>query len=60
MADVIDALVKNQTKRVICYLLALGVDDMNILADACVSSIKTVRNYRKEMMGLVEELKGER
>lgn len=60
MADAIDALVKNQTKRVICYLLALGIDDMNILADACVSSIKTVRNYRKEMMGLVEELKGQR
>ena len=55
MSGRIQGCTTNLTKRTICYLIALGLDDeaMHFRATPNVSD-KTVRNYRKECRELVD------
>ena len=55
----LDALANNQTKRFMCYLIVLGLDDEEMMYRATGKRVETIKKYHKECRQLVEALKEE-
>ena len=56
MRQRIDGLTNNTTKQTMCYLIALKLDDEEMMYRATNIKLETVRKYRKECRDLVENL----
>lgn len=56
MRQRIDGLTNNTTKRTVCYLIALKLDDEEMMYRATNIKLETVRKYRKECRDLVANL----
>ena len=52
----IDGLTNNTTKQTMCYLIALKLDDEEMMYRATNIKLETVRKYRKECRDLVTNL----
>ncbi len=58
MRQRIDALTNNATKQVMCYLIALELDDEDMMARATDKKSDTVQRYHRECQLLMEPLMG--
>lgn len=58
MRQRIDNLTNNTTKQTMCYLIALKLDDEEMMYRATNIKLETVRKYRKECRDLVANLTG--
>jgi len=58
MRQRIDDLANNTTKQTMCYLIALKLDDEEMMYRATNIKLETVRKYRKECRDLVANLTG--
>ena len=56
MRERIDALTNNPTKRMMCYLIALKLNDEEMMYRASGKRLDTIRRYRKECREVVESL----
>ena len=56
MRQRIDGLTNNTTKQTMCYLIALKLDDEEMMYRATNIKLETVRKYRKECRDLVDNL----
>ena len=56
MRERIDALTNNPTKRMMCYLIALELNDEEMMYRASGKRLDTIRRYRKECREVVESL----
>ena len=57
MRQQIDALTNNTTKRVMCYLIVLGLDDMTIMFRITGKREDTIKRYYRECRELVSKAK---
>lgn len=48
----------DKKKRTLCCMIALGLDDIDMMAEAVCLSTYTVNDYCKECRGVVEALRG--
>lgn len=56
LSEKIDSQTNSPTKRIICYLTALKMDDDTMMFRATGVRLETIWKYRKETLRLVEEL----
>ena len=51
--------VQNEKKRIICNLIALGVDDVAIIKKMVILNEKTIKKYHRECQLLMETISGD-
>ena len=57
MRERVDALTNNPTKQLMCYLIALDLNDEEMMFRVTGKKLQTVQRYRKECEELMEQFK---
>jgi hypothetical protein len=55
----IDNMTNNLTKQMMCYLIALELDDEEMMYRATRKKLETIRRYHRECQLLLETISGD-